>query len=274
MTNVALRIEGPRAYVTLDRPEKHNGLTLDTLRGLVDAASTIRRDTNVRAVILSGNGPSFCSGLDIAGTASKPLAILPAFVPVPWRGTNLFQEACWAWRRLRVPVIAAVHGRCYGGGLQIALAADFRFSTPDCEWSVMEARWGLIPDMTGSASLAELVGIDHAKRLTMTAEVIDGTTARQLGLVSEVSDDPMKAAEALADLIATRSPDAVAGAKKLFDTNWHASARRAFSVERAIQFGLLIGANTAIARKAGVKGELPAFKPLHRSGLIGMLLRK
>jgi enoyl-CoA hydratase/carnithine racemase len=172
-------------------------------------------------------------------------------------------------------VLAAVHGRCYGGGLQLALAADFRFSTPDCEWSVMEAKWGLIPDMTGSATLSRLVGIDKARLLTMTAEIVSGVEAERIGLVTEVCTDPMAAAEALAEKIAIRSPDAVAGAKRLFDLTWNTSTRRAFAVERAIQSGLLLAANTAIARKAAAAGQLPRFKPLPRTKIpIGMLKRK
>ena len=111
-------------------------------------------------MIISGEGASFCAGLDFGSVMKKPAGIVGAFLPRPWRGTNVFQEACWAWRRLPVPVIAAVHGHCYGGGLQIALAADFRIATPDSEWSVLEGRWGIIPDMTGVRTLAELVGID------------------------------------------------------------------------------------------------------------------
>ena len=120
----------------------------------------------------------------------QPAKIATSFVPRPWRGTNTFQEACWAWRRLPVPVIAAVHGHCLGGGLQIALAADFRFATPDSRWSVLEGKWGIIPDMSGIRSMAELVGIDVAKQLTMTAEVISGKEARELGLVTGLDADP------------------------------------------------------------------------------------
>ncbi|KIA66339.1 crotonase/enoyl-CoA hydratase family protein [Nocardia vulneris] len=239
-THIALRFDGDRAYVSLDRPDKHNGLTIDMLRELIDTAHTIAGRDDVRAVILSGNGPSFSSGLDIAKAAGDPLSIVRAFVPLPWRGTNVFQEACWAWRRLRVPVIAAVHGRCYGGGLQLALAADFRFATPDSEFSVMEAKHGLVPDMTGAATLSRLIGVDQALLLTMTADTVDAAYAERIGLVTEVTADPVAAAEKLADRIATRSPHAVAGAKRLFDKAWHASTRRTFAIERATQLPLVI----------------------------------
>ncbi|WP_227997551.1 crotonase/enoyl-CoA hydratase family protein [Nocardia australiensis] len=239
-SDIALRLDGNRAYVTLDRPDKHNGLTIDMLRGLIDTAHTIADREDIRAVILSGNGPSFSSGLDIGKTTGDPLAIVRSFFPLPWRGTNTFQEACWAWQRLRVPVIAAVHGRCYGGGLQIALAADFRFATPDAEFSVMEAKHGLVPDMTGAATLSRLIGIDKALLLTMTADTVDAPYAERIGLVTEVTADPVAAAERLADRIATRSPHAVAGAKRLFDRSWQAGARRTFAIERATQLPLIL----------------------------------
>ncbi|MCP2295202.1 Enoyl-CoA hydratase/carnithine racemase [Nocardia amikacinitolerans] len=239
-SHIALRFDGDRAYVNLNRPDKHNGLTIGMLEGLVDAARTVAKRKDVRAVILSGNGPSFSSGLDVAKATKDPLAGALNFVPLPWRGTNTFQEACWAWRRLEVPVIAAVHGRCFGGGLQIALAADVRFATPDSEFSVMEAKHGLVPDMTGAATLSRLIGIDKALLLTMTADVVDAAYAERIGLITEVTADPLAAAEKLAERIAARSPHAVAGAKRLFERSWHASARRTFGIERATQLPLIL----------------------------------
>ncbi|MGV9663398.1 crotonase/enoyl-CoA hydratase family protein [Nocardia niigatensis] len=238
--NVSLTFEGDRAYVALDRPDKHNGLTIDMLNELVRVAGVIGKRSDIRAVILSGNGPSFSSGLDIAKAMGNPIAVVRNFIPLPWLGTNTFQEACWAWRRLPQPVIAVVHGRCYGGGLQIALAADFRFVTPDSEFAVMEAKHGLIPDMTGAATLSRLVGLDQALLLTMTADPVDAAYAERIGLVTEVTADPRAAAEKLADRIATRSPQAVASAKRLFDRSWHSSVRRTLAVERATQLPLIL----------------------------------
>ncbi|MGK8554217.1 crotonase/enoyl-CoA hydratase family protein [Nocardia gipuzkoensis] len=237
---MALRFDNDRAYVTLDRPDKHNGLTIDMISGLIASAKTVARRPGVRAVILSGNGPSFSSGMDIAAASSDPLAIVRNFVPLSGRGTNAFQEACWAWRRLPVPVIAAVHGRCYGGGLQLALAADVRFATPDAEFSVMEAKHGLVPDMTGAATLSRLVGIDKALLLTMTADTVDAAYAAKIGLVTEVTADPVAEAEKLADQIAARPQHAVAAAKRLFEKTWHTSPRRTFAVERATQLPLIL----------------------------------
>ncbi|MBF6394452.1 crotonase/enoyl-CoA hydratase family protein [Nocardia cyriacigeorgica] len=250
-SHIAVRFEGERAYVTLNRPDKHNGLTIEMLRDLAEAAHTVAGRRDVRAVILSGAGPSFSSGLDLAKATADPLAIVRNFVPLPWRGTNAFQEACWAWRRLPVPVIAVVHGRCYGGGLQLALAADFRFGTPDSEYSVMEVKHGLIPDMTGTATLARLVGADQALLLAMTADPVDAAHAARIGLITEISADPMTEAEKLADRIAARPPEAVAAVKRLLDRAWHASARRAFALERAAQLPLIV------RRALGSGGKTP-----------------
>lgn len=249
------------AQVRLTRPDKLNALTLETLDELIEAAQRLRRDRSVRAVVLSGEGASFCAGLDFATVMKNPLGIVRAFIPVPFRGTNAFQEACWAWRRLPVPVIAAVDGHCYGGGLQLALAADFRIATPDSEWSVLEARWGLIPDMTGIKTLTELVGIDTAKKLTMTAEMLSGKEAADLGLVTDLAADPVVAALELAQRIAQRSPDSVAAAKRLFNQTWTATPAATFARERAEQILLLAVSNTAAARKAAFTRTLPRFGP-------------
>src|SRR5829696_8538802 len=198
MSNVTCEIADGVAQVRLDRPDKLNALTLPILQDLASTARALRKDKSLRAVVVAGEGEAFCAGLDFASVMKSPAGIAKAFVPLPWRGTNLFQEACWAWRRLPVPVIAAVHGHCLGGGLQIALAADFRIATPDSRWSVLEGKWGLIPDMSGIRSLAELVGIETAKRLTMTAEMFSGKEALELGLVGRLDAYPAAAALAFA----------------------------------------------------------------------------
>lgn len=252
------------AHVRLTRPEKLNALTLQTLDELVATAQELRRDRTLRAVVISGEGGSFCAGLDFASVMTSPAGIVKAFVPNPLRGTNTFQEACWAWRRLPVPVIAAVDGHCYGGGIQLALAADFRIASPDSEWSVLEARWGLIPDMSGIRSIAELVGIDTAKKLTMTAQMLSGKEAADLGLVTELAADPVAAAFDLAHQIAQRSPDSVAAAKRLFNQTWNAGPRATFARERAEQLVLLALANTKAAREAAFKKVAPAFGPRAR----------
>lgn len=256
---VSTVIRGSVAYVTMTRGDKYNGLDLEMFHALVAAAKRIKRDRDIRVVILQGEGPAFCSGLDFGSAGKHPVKFALNFLRVPGRKTNLYQEVCWAWRELPVPVIAVIHGRCYGGGMQLALGADFRFTTPDCEFSIMEARWGLVPDMTGSVTLRELVGMDVAMRLTMTGETFSGERAAELGLVTEVSDDPRKAAEEFADELAARSPDAIAATKALFQRTRHLSPRAAFRVESRWQRRLLRGKNHKIARAAGKAKEIPQY---------------
>jgi enoyl-CoA hydratase/carnithine racemase len=228
------------AYVTLNRPEKYNGLDGALLRSLPHAARRVAADPDVRAVLLQGAGSSFCSGLDFADFERQPTWRRAVdFARLPGRETNLYQRACWAWRRLAVPVVAVTRGHCYGAGFQLALAADFRFSTPECQFSVMEARWGLIPDMTGSVTMRELLPLDVAKRLAIT----------------EVADDPLAPAEALLAELVLRSPDALAATKRLFRTTWTRAPRWAFWAESVLQARLLTGANHRIARTAGLAGS-------------------
>lgn len=264
MADVTCELSGGIAEVRLARPEKLNALTLPMLRGLIEVARSLAADRSVRSVVLCAEGESFCAGLDFADTFGQRNAVVKGMLPRPWRGTNTFQEACWVWRRLSVPVIAAVQGHCFGGGVQIALGADFRITTPDAKWSVLEGKWGLIPDMSGIAALTQLIGIEQAKRLTMTAEIFSGERAHQLGLVSQLSADPYADALVLAGELATRSPDALAAAKRLFETRWNSSPRRTFARERIEQVRLLTGRNAKIARAAAFKREAPAFVPRSR----------
>lgn len=264
MSHVTCTVENNVAQVRLARPDKLNALTLQILDDLVSTARALRRDRHLRAVVLAGEGDSFCAGLDFASVLKQPVKVAATFVPRPLRGTNTFQEAAWAWRRVPVPVIAAVHGHCYGGGLQIALGADFRFTTPDARWSVLEGKWGLIPDMSGVRSLAEVVGIDTAKRLTMTAETFSGEEAHALGLATGVAADPVAAADDLVEQLTERSPDALAAAKRLFNDTWHASPRRTFARERIEQARLLAARNTKVARAAAFGKSGSGFGPRAR----------
>ena len=229
-STVTCRVEGSIAQVRLNRPDKLNALTLDTLEELVSTARELGRDRTLRGVVLGGEGDSFCAGLDFATVLRNPPRVARSFVPHPWRGTNLFQEACWAWRRLRVPVVAAVHGHCYGGGLQIALAADLRMTTADAQWSVLEAKWGLVPDMSGIHALSQQVRMDVAKRLTMTGEVGERRAGRGAGPGERGARRAVRrGAPASSSRSATRSPDSVAATKRLFGRTWTPGDRRTFA---------------------------------------------
>ena len=259
---VLTEIDGPVAYVWLNRPDKLNGVELDMLQGLLDAAAEIRRNRDVRAVVLQGKGDSFCAGLDFAAAGKSSKArIAQFFLANPLLGTNRFQRALWAWRELPVPVIAVTRGHVFGAGIQLALAADFRFTTPDCQWSVLEAKWGLVPDMSGTVPLAELTTADIAKRLVMTGEVFSGEQAVEYGLATGSSDDPIKPALELIDALVARSPDSVAASKRLLNRSRRGGLRAAFRRERRYQLRMFLSANTKAARRAGMSGSEPDFGP-------------
>src|SRR5437660_2469210 len=208
------------ATVTLARPKKHNALDPAMFEAIVEAAEQVAATPGVRAVVLHGEGPSFCSGIDVT-SAFSPEAGLDGGLEATLRSVpNRFQRTAYDWVTLPVPVIAAIHGNCLGGGLQIALGADVRIATADARLSVMEVKWGLIPDMSITRTLPRLVGIDVAKELTFPGRLIDGAEAQRLGLVTRVTDDPLAAARELAAEIASKSPDAIRGAKRLFNAAW------------------------------------------------------
>jgi enoyl-CoA hydratase/carnithine racemase len=192
------------AVVTLDRSEKMNALDIHMFDAVVNAADGLRENEGVRAVVIHGNGRSFCAGLDMSsilrgalwGDFSAPRRLLDRNPgPVKYLGdkVNLAQALGWVWRDFPVPVVAAIHGVCFGGGLQLALGADMRFCSPTCRLSVMEAKWGLIPDMGGTVMLRELMPMDLAKDITMTGRIINGAEAYELGLVNSVVNDPLVA---------------------------------------------------------------------------------
>ncbi len=229
------------------------------MHALVRAARQLKRERAVRAVILHGQGKAFCSGLDFASVTRQPRRILAGFLPW-WRKDNLFQRMCLAWRDLPVPVIAITHGYCFGGGMQLALGCDFRLSTPDCRFSIMEIEWGLIPDMGASVTLRDLVPVDVAMELTLTGRQFDASEALELNLLTAIDDDPMARAMELAETIASRSPHAVAAAKALLRDTRHISERRALHRERRLQARLLMGANQREAMRAKFEKRAPRFR--------------
>src|SRR3954468_5390322 len=235
---VRIEVEDHVAVVSLNRPDKHNALDGAMFEGILAAADEVASTPGVRAVVLYGEGPSFCSGLDIASLASGPIS-LDDILQRNGRRANVAQRACTDWIDLAVPVIAAIHGNCFGGGLQIALGADIRFAAPDARLCVMESKWGLVPDMGITSTLPRLVPIDVAKELTYTARVLSGEEAAKLGVVTHVADDPLAAARELAREIAGRSPDAVRAAKKLYDETWNAPVEEGLLLETELQTKLI-----------------------------------
>jgi enoyl-CoA hydratase/carnithine racemase len=232
---VTVEIGDGIADVRLNRPDKRNALDGDMFEALAAAGERLKSEPDVRAVVLSGEGKSFCAGLDLSlfdQLDAPDLRVDPGAMQ-PGGLTHLGQQVAWVWQELPVPVIAAVHGHALGGGLQIALGADIRIVHPDTQLSVRELHWGLVPDMTGTLFLSRLVRPDVAKELTFTARIIDGREALELGLATRLSDDPHGDATALAAEIAARSAAAVRAAKRLFNRLANAGFAEQFAAERA-----------------------------------------
>jgi enoyl-CoA hydratase/carnithine racemase len=249
---VNFKIEHKIAYITLNRPDKHNGLDKQMIVDLVKVAKKTNKNNAIRCVILQGEGASFCAGLDFNSVAKNPSMIVRFFLKLPWSKDNMFQRVAHIWRDLSVPVIAVVHGNCFGAGMQIILACDYRIATPDANLSILEMKWGLIPDMSGMATLSQLTRIDIAQELTMTGRFFSGEEALEYGLVSKVSDHPLAEATLLAEKICKQSPDAIAATKYLFNKTWKKGTRMALFWERVTQLRLLGRKNQRIAMKNGL----------------------
>jgi enoyl-CoA hydratase/carnithine racemase len=235
---VSITVEDAIADVRLNRPDKLNAIDTAMFTALSEAPAAVAARGDVRVVVLSGNGRGFCAGLDLASLAGGA----PGSIQDRTHGiANMFQNAVWGWRSLAVPVIAAVHGVAFGGGLQVTLGADIRIVAPDAKLAVMEARWGLVPDMAGIALLRGLVRDDVARELTYTARQVSGTEAVELGLATRTADDPRAAALDLARQIAAGSPLAVRAAKRLFGLAQDAGAAEILLAESAEQERLLSG---------------------------------
>ncbi len=234
-SRVIIDIENDVAIVTLNRGNKYNALDMAMFLAIEDAAKQLIKNKSIRAVIVRGEGKAFCAGLDVKSILKNPFNPKKLLKREEGELANIAQSVGYLWRSVPVPVIAVTHGVCFGGGLQIALGADFRYTTPDCEFSVMEIKWGLIPDMSGMVTMRELTRIDIAKELTMTGRKFTGVEAAEYGLVTHVCDDPMAAAMNFVDTIKTRSPDAVVAAKSLLNDTWVSPERDVLLLESKVQ---------------------------------------
>jgi len=212
---VTINVENHIADVRFNRPEKMNALDPEQVDAIIDATDRLSAMDDVRAIVLSGNGKSFCAGLDMS-SFSKP-ATTASLTERVYGNANKYQHVVMQWRRLAAPVIAAVHGACVGGGLQFASAADIRVATPDSKLSIMEMRWGLIPDMGSYSTWRSFVRDDILRELTYTNRIFSGEEGKELGFVSHLAADPLARAMELAQEIAGKNPDAVKAAKRLMN---------------------------------------------------------
>jgi enoyl-CoA hydratase/carnithine racemase len=257
------------ADVRLNRPDKLNALDAEMFHALVEAGESLARERGVRVVVLSGEGRAFCAGLDFASMAgttgggageAPPAGRRNLFDRSAESPANHAQRAAWVWRELPVPVVAAVHGVAYGGGLQIALGADVRLVAPDARLSVRELHWGLVPDMSGTQTLRRLVREDVARELVYTARIVSGEEAVTLGLATRLSEQPREDAFALAREIAARSPDAVRAAKRLLDGAFQGSVAEGLRLEEEVQRSLLGRPNQVEAVRANLERRAPRFR--------------
>lgn len=277
-SRVTVSIDAAVADVRLNRPSKLNAVDPAMFRALVDTGAALQADRSVRAIVLSGEGRGFCAGLDLSSFAAMaggdrtrsdsadaddrtPDAGSPSTILDRGdRITSLGQQAAYTWTEQPAPVIAAVTGPALGAGLQIALAADIRFIAPDATMSVLEIRWGLVPDMTGTQMLPRLVGLDVAKELAFTGRMVDGRECVELGLATHLSEDPKGAAMELAGEIAARSPDAIRGAKRLVNMAGQAPLAEGFAAEAETMAALIGSANNAEAIRAYFEQRAPDFR--------------
>ena len=246
---VTLKIANKIAFVHFNRPEKRNALDMAMFNTIDRTIRKLKRDRNIRAVIVQANGEDFCSGLDVKSVMSSRTSSMSLLKKLFPGQANLAQRVSYNWRKVPVPVIMVIHGRCWGGGLQIALGADFRFATPDSSFSIMEGKWGLIPDMGANLAMRELVTKDVALKLAMTAEIMTAEAALDYGLITGVSDDPLQQAMALVGQLAERSPDAIAAVKKLYHGTWFRAEWLMLARESFYQIRILLGKNQARAVK-------------------------
>lgn len=262
---VTISVKDHIADVRLNRPDKLNALNTDMFNAISDMIQRLTVEPGVRVVVLSGEGKGFCAGLDMEMFAKlnerdKKKDGQSLIERHKGRISNIFQHVAYGWKQLPIPVIAAIHGACLGGGCQIALGADIRISAPDAKLSIRELYWGIVPDMSASQTLRDLVPLDVAKELIYTAKIISGEEASKLNLVTRTSQTPYEEAMALAQEIAGKSPHAIRAAKKLLDSAWHGDPAKGLFMESAFETSLIGKENNVEAVMANFENRAPNFK--------------
>ena len=261
---VSVNIQNGVADVRMTRAEKMNALDDAMFSALIDTGERLKEEKGVRAVVLSGEGRAFCAGLDtgnfarMASGEQRGGSSLVDAARTPG-GANRAQQAVMVWREIPVPVIAAVHGVAFGGGFQLALGADMRFVAPDTRMAVLEIKWGLVPDMAGMVLMRGLLRDDVVRELTYTGRVFTGEEAVRLGLATRVSSDSGAEALALAAEIASKSPDAVRGAKRLLNLLADADQHTILKAETVEQVALIGSPNQVEAVMANLEKRAAIF---------------
>lgn len=236
---VIIDVNNHVANVRLNRAHKHNAIDMEMFEALAAAADAVAADASVRAVVLGAEGANFCAGIDMGMFGAKIDFHSMLDAPAGASPANVFQRAAYAWRELPMPVICALHGIVYGGGLQIALGADIRYAAPGSRLSIMEIKWGIIPDMSMTTTLRHIMPVDKVKELTYSGAVFDAEDALRYGMITAIHEDPLAAANDLAGVIASKSPDAIRAAKQLVNSAWELPEADALRLEATLQKALI-----------------------------------
>jgi enoyl-CoA hydratase/carnithine racemase len=248
------------AEVRFTRGDKMNALDPEMFERIIEAGSVLQRMKGLRVVVLSGEGRAFCAGLDLSNFSRKPPEDEPSLTERTYGNANKFQQVAMLWRKLPVPVIAAIHGVCFGGGLQIASGADIRIVHPETRMAIMEMKWGLVPDMGGYALWRGLVRDDVLRELIYTNREFSGAEAEAFGLATYTDDNPRERALAMARTIALKNPHAIRAAKRL-QAGMHERETDAILMEESIeQHGIMRSRNQVEAVMAEMERRKPNFE--------------
>lgn len=254
---VSITVADQIADVRLTRGDKMNAIDPAMFREIGSAIDQLAERTDVRCVVLSGEGRAFCAGLDMASMAAGGSG---TGAERNDQGSVLPQHVTWGWRQLPMPVIAAVHGVAFGGGFQIMSGTDVRIAAPGTRFAIREAYWGLVPDMAGFPIWRGLVRDDVLRELVYTAREFDAEEALRHGFVTRIADDPYAEARALAREIAGRSPHAVRGAKRLCNMAHDAGPRAMLLAETEEQLAVIGKPNMMEAVAAHMGKRIPVFQ--------------
>ncbi|MFZ1743767.1 MAG: crotonase/enoyl-CoA hydratase family protein [Pontixanthobacter sp.] len=247
------------AQVRLTRPDKMNALDPEMFERIIQAGQSLHDLKGLRAVVLSGEGASFCAGLDTSSFGREPSPDEPSLTERTYGNSNKFQQVATQWRKLPVPVVCAIHGVCFGGGMQIASGADIRVAAPDSRMAIMELKWGLVPDMGGYALWRGLVRDDMLRELVYTNRQFTGLEALKYGLATFVDNDPLSRATAIATEIANRNPHAIRAAKRLSNAMAERNGDALLMEESIEQHAIMRTKNQIEAVMAGMAKRTPKF---------------
>ncbi len=257
--SVVVEKDGPIAMVQLNRPQKHNAVDREMFEAFIDVGRSLAADRSVRAVVLTGAGENFCAGIDVSVFAGGGEISPDKLAPREDSNANFFQSAAYVWREMPVPVLAALKGVVFGAGLQIALGADVRIAHAEAKLSVLEIKWGIVPDMGFTTVLPSLMPLDQALSLTWTGRVVSGSEAASLGLVTSLAEDPERSALEFAESVSRRSPDAIRAAKQLMKDAWADRDAELLRLEAEWQLRVLGAPNQREAVSANLERREPKF---------------